>query len=260
MEIAVEVKAISGISNCHIGTMGWSYVFWEGNFYPKAMRAFDYLKEYAKHFSTVEIDSSFYRIPPAAMVKNWGLQTPPNFLFSAKFPRDITEVKQFRDAEGETEVFLRNMSLLRDKLGVLLVQMPYDFGPENFSVIKNFLHGLPRGYRYAVEAKNRKWLDDAFYGLLRENGMALVQADHPWMPDMDTPTAEYVYIRWEGDGGTVKGTTGQEERDRKPDIEKWASRIKKYLAEGREVFGYFSKYFSGYSPADAEYMIRCLQD
>jgi uncharacterized protein YecE (DUF72 family) len=245
-------------AKCHIGTMGWGYAFWEGNFYPEGTHARDYLKEYSRHFMTVEVDSTFYRIPPAAMVKNWKAQVPDGFVFSAKFPQDITRAKMLRDAAGETEAFVGNMALLREKLGVLLIQLPYEFGPENFSVLKSFLHELPKGFRYAVEAKNKKWLDESLYRLLGDFKMGLVLVDHPWMPEMDTLTADFAYIRWEGDREKVVGTTGKQEADRNADIRKWVPKVKRILGDGKEVFGYFSKHYSGYAPIDADYMLKLL--
>jgi uncharacterized protein YecE (DUF72 family) len=81
------------IGKAHIGTMGWSYEFWVGEFYPQGLKPKEFLAEYTKHFDSVELDNTFYRIPSASTVKAWGEQTPEGFLFSAKFPRVVTHVK-----------------------------------------------------------------------------------------------------------------------------------------------------------------------
>ena len=91
----------------HVGTMGWSYDFWVGNFYPPETDANQYLAEYAKHFDSVEVDNTFYRIPSEATVKRWYDQTPSDFVFSPKFPRIITHVKMLKDCETETTVFIK---------------------------------------------------------------------------------------------------------------------------------------------------------
>ena len=236
----------------HIGTMGWSYDFWIGNFYPEGSD--NLLTEYAKNFDTVEIDNTFYRIPSRDTVLKWKEETTDDFVFSVKFPRKITHIKKLQDCEEELKVFIEHISLFEDKLGPLLLQLPPDFKPENFEILKDFLTILPEGYRFAVEVRNKKWLDEKFYGLLRDHGVALVLIDHPWMPEMNTITADFTYIRWEGDRRKVTGTLGKVERERSREINEWAGKIKGFLADGVEVFGYFSKYYSGYPPGDVGMM------
>ena len=241
----------------HIGTMGWSYKFWIGNFYPEGSD--NLLGEYAKNFDTVEINNTFYRIPSKDTVGNWKEETPDDFVFSAKFPRKITHIKKLQDCTEEVKVFIDHMSLLGDKLGPLLMQFPPDFAPENSEILKDFLSGLPEGYRFAVEVRNKKWLDEGLYNMLRDQGVALVLIDHPWMPEMNATTADFAYIRWEGDRRKVTGTLGKVERERSGEIRDWSVKIKGFLADDVEVFGYFSKYYSGYPPGDVKMMIGLLE-
>jgi len=105
----------------HVGTMGWSYDFWKGNFYPEGSK--NLLPEYAKNFDMVEIDNTFYRIPSRDTVMNWKEETPDDFIFSAKFPRKITHIKMLKDCEEELEVFIEHMSLMGNKLGPMLIQL-----------------------------------------------------------------------------------------------------------------------------------------
>ena len=241
------------MENVHIGTMGWSYDFWRGNFYPEGSQ--DLLAEYAKNFDTVEIDNTFYRIPSPDTARKWKDETPDDFIFSAKFPRKITHIKMLQDCAEELAVFIEHMSLMGDKLGPMLIQLPPGFAPEKSGILKDFLVGLPEGYRFAVEVRNKKWLDEKFYNLLREAEVALVLIDHPWMPKMDTITADFTYIRWVGDRKKVKGTLGKVEKDRSEDIKDWAVKIKDFLDNSIEVFGYFSKSYSGYPPGDVRMLL-----
>ena len=236
----------------HVGTMGWSYDFWRGNFYLEDSE--NLLTGYAKNFDTVEIDSTFYRIPSRDTVMNWKEETPDEFIFSAKFPRKITHIKMLQDCQEELLVFIENMSLMGNKLGPMLIQLPPGFAPENSGILKDFLAGLPKG-RFAVEVRNKKWLDEKFYDMLRDNQVALALIDHPWMPRMNTITADFTYIRWAGDRKKVKGTLGKVERDRSGDIKDWAVKIKGFLDDSIEVFGYFSKYYSGYPPGDVRMLL-----
>jgi uncharacterized protein YecE (DUF72 family) len=243
------------IEKLHIGTMGWSYGFWVGHFYPEKLKPPAFLTEYAKHFDTVELDNTFYRIPSTSTTKAWREQTPDGFLFSAKFPRVITHIKMLRDCEREVDTFISRMSQLHNKLGPLLLQFPPSFGAKHFSNLQQFLSTLPKGYRYAVEVRNKDWAGEKLESLLRENGVAQVSVGQP-IPEM---TADFVYVRWEGDRSKVNGTLGKVEVDRTEDIGKVAVGVKNFMDQHMEVFGYFSKYYSGYPPSDAEQLLNLLQ-
>jgi uncharacterized protein YecE (DUF72 family) len=246
------------MNKVHIGTMGWSYKFWIDNFYPRGLKAEEYLAEYAKHFNTVEVDSTFYRIPYESTVEKWKDQTPPDFSFSAKFPRIITHGKMLINCEDEVTRFLEKISKLESKLGPLLLQFPSAFKSKQIQLLSDFLPKLPKGYRFAVEVRNKELLNDKFYSILREQGVALVLLDRPLMPEMETMTADFTYIRWEGDRKKVKGTLGKVEVDRTADIKMWAERIERFLDVQIKVFGYFSKYYSGHAPSDAKQILEFL--
>lgn len=242
----------------HVGTMGWSYEFWIGKFYPENSKTL--LTEYAKNFDTVEIDNTFYRIPSRDNVMNWKEETPDEFIFTAKFPRKITHIKMLQDCQEELEVFIEHMTLMGNKLGPLLIQLPPGFTPEKSGVLKDFLAGLPAKYRFALEVRNKKWLDQKFYDMLRDNKVALTLLDHPWMPEMNTITADFTYIRWVGDRKKVKGTLGKVEKDRSDVIKDWAVKIKSFLDNSIEVFGYFSKSYSGYPPGDVRMLLDLVNN
>lgn len=247
------------MGKAHVGTMGWSYSFWRGNFYPEGLDADSLLIEYSKHFDTVEVDSTFYRIPKIQTVTRWKEQTPPGFLFSAKFPRVITHVKMLRDCGEEVDRFLGSISQLQDKLGPLLLQFPPKFKLEQMHRLRDFLSSLPHKYRFALEVRNRKLLDNQLYSLLKDNNIALTLVDSAFMPKVEEITANFTYVRWEGNRRTVKGTLGKAEVDRTNDVELWAEKVKQFLDLRIEVFGYFSKYYSGHPPSDASLLLTLLQ-
>jgi uncharacterized protein YecE (DUF72 family) len=237
------------MQNLHLGTIGWSYNFWRGKFYPNKTTPKDYLAYYSTQFNTVEVDSTFYRIPTQLTVTNWKQQTPDNFLFSLKFPQMITHVKMLRDCQYETGVFLDRVSLLGEKLGVLLLQFPPAFGVEHLADLEAFLQKLPPQHRYVVEVRNKGWLKPEFYSLLRVNNVALARTDNPVMVPIVEMTADFLYVRWEGDRKKVNGTLGKIEADRAEDLKLEADKIKSFVGK-IEVFGYFGKYYSGYPPSD----------
>jgi uncharacterized protein YecE (DUF72 family) len=242
----------------HVGTMGWSYDFWKGNFYPENLPSKEYLSYYASQFGTVEVDSTFYRIPRKQSVADWREQTPDGFLFSLKFPQVITHVKMLKDSEEVTAVFLERVALLKEKLGTLLIQFPYTFGTEHLPVLRDFLPNLPKQHRYVVEVRNRKMLNDSLYSILRDANAVLAWVDSPFMPQISEVTSDFIYVRWEGDRKAVKGKLGRRETDRTSSIRSWADRLKPLLDGETEVFGYFSKYYSGHSPSDARDFLKII--
>lgn len=246
------------IGKVHVGTMGWSYRFWTGRLYPEGLKPKEFLKEYARHFNSVELDNTFYRTPSSSTVKAWKEQTPEGFRFSAKFPRFITHVKMLQNCEKEVGRFLSSMSQLQTKLGPLLLQFPGTFGPRQLPLLQDFLPSLPTSCRYAVEVRNKNMLGEKLYSILRKNKVAFAFTGQPGVSLVEEATADFAYVRWEGDRRRVRGTLGKTEINRTEDTRKWAEQIAGLLGQGFEVFGYFSKYYSGYPPGDAEQFLGLL--
>jgi len=238
------------MQNLYLGTIGWSYNFWRGKFYPNKTTPKNYLTYYSSQFNTVEVDSTFYRTPTPSTVSNWKEQTPENFLFSLKFPQAITHIKMLKDCEYETEIFLDRADLLGEKLGALLLQFPPNFSIEHLADLENFLHKLPANYRYVVEVRNKSWLNQEFYSILEANKTALAWAESPRMAQINELTGGFLYFRWEGDRKKVNGTLGNIEVDRSEDLKLVVEKIKPFLDSPKMVFGYFGKYYSGYPPSD----------
>ena len=220
----------------------------------------DFLAYYSRKFSTVEVDSTFYRIPNPQAVANWKEQTLYGFCFSFKFPRVITHVNMLRDCQRESSLFLERTALLKEKLGPLLLQFPPSFGVERLSSLADFLAKLPKTQRYAVEVRDARFFNDYFYRLLKENDVALAWAENPFMPGISEVTSDFLYIRWEGDRKKVNGTLGKIEADvQEEDLRLWATKIKQCLNKDMDVFGYFRKYYSGYPPSDINLLSNLLR-
>lgn len=256
--VTAEGKGL-GLLNLYVGTIGWSYNFWKGPFYPKKQPSNKLLDFYASKFNSVEVDGTFYRIPTQQTVINWKQQTPDGFLFSLKFPQLITHLKMLKKCQNETDVFLDRVKFLEEKLGPLLLQFPPNFGIERLPDLADFLGKLPRENRYVVEVRNKNLLNESLYSVLRNNNVALAWADSPLMLQIDQVPSDFLYIRWEGDRAKVKGVLGKIEVERGKDIEAWAKRIKPYIDKQMSVFGYFAKYYSGFPPADVKEILKILE-
>jgi uncharacterized protein YecE (DUF72 family) len=236
----------------YLGTSGWSYADWEGSLYPEGLPAAARLAEYANHYATVEIDSTFYGTPRRSTVERWREIVPEGFLFAAKFPQEVTHEKNLVGSEEPARTFVQTMSLLGDRLGLLLLQLPPSFSVEGMGVLEDFLTTLPEGLRYTVEVRHRSWLGSDLPELLREHGVALALIDYPRMPRMEEATADFVYIRWLGDRREFPEGHTHLKKDRDDDLLWWAGVVDRFLQEGKTVFAYANNHYQNHSPSTLE--------
>jgi uncharacterized protein YecE (DUF72 family) len=240
----------------YLGTSGWSYADWEGTVYPPGTPPASRLAEYVKHFSTVEIDSTFYGTPKKTTVERWRKLAPRGFLFATKFPREITHEKNLVDSKDAAEYFVHTMQGLDDRLGPLLLQLPPDFTVEGIDVLDVFLGELPKGPSYAVEVRHRSWLESDLSDLLRKHGVALTLVDYPRMPRLEEATANFAYIRWLGNRREFpSGHTGPK-KDRTEDLYWWSGLIDCFLEEGKSVFAYANNHYQNHSPSTVEQFLE----
>jgi uncharacterized protein YecE (DUF72 family) len=240
-----------------LGTQGFSFKDWVGPFYPEGTTQSTYLEQYAKQLPIVEIDSTFYGAPRATTVDGWRRRTPPSFQFAAKFPKLITHEKKLDRAVGDAEAFIGVMQALGDKLALLTLQFAYDFTPDYFDRLETFLAALPEGVRYAVEVRNRGWLTPEFTQMLSEQGAALVLQDLHYMPRLDWITADFTVIRWLGRRKDIE-QFDRIQIDRTQALETWAERVRAFLEQGVEVFGFFNNHYAGHSPASVRQFASLL--
>jgi uncharacterized protein YecE (DUF72 family) len=238
---------MTGQGRLHLGTQGFAFDDWVGPFYPPGTPRQSYLEEYARHFSTVEIDATFYGAPRPEVVRGWRERTPPAFTFAAKFPKAITHDQKLDGTQGAAEDFVATMQALDEKLGVLTLQFAFDFTPDLSGRLDSFLTRLPRGPRYAVEVRNRKWLTPTLRDLLSKHNAALVLQDLYYMPRMDWITADFTVIRWLGRRSDI-GKFDRIQIDRTKEMIRWAERVREFTDAGIDVYGYFNNHFAGHSP------------
>lgn len=233
----------------YLGTSGWSYADWEGTLYPEGLPPGSRLAEYARHYATVEIDSTFYGRPRRSTVEKWREVVPRGFLFAAKFPQEVTHERKLVDVRSEAEGFVRTMQALEDRLGPLFLQLPPDFTVEGMGVLEDFLRELPEGPRYAVEVRHRSWIGSDLPKVLREFGAALTLVDYPRMPRMEEATTDFTYIRWLGNRREFPEGHTQLKKDRDDDLLWWSERVDRFLSEGRTVFAYANNHYQNHSPS-----------
>src|ERR1043166_8446828 len=160
----------------HVGTSGYSFKEWKGNFYPEDLPAKEMLSYYSRRLPAVEINNTFYRLPQPAMVENWRDQVPENFRFSVKATQRITHIKRLKNCADETKYLIETASLLGDRLGVILFQLPPN-SKKDADRLRDFLTLLPEGQRAAFEFRHESWLEDEVLDLLRTRNCAWVVSD-----------------------------------------------------------------------------------
>ena len=157
-----------------VGTSGYSYKQWKGNFYPEKLPDREMLPFYAKQFSTVEINHSFYRMPTETSLLNWAKSVPEGFRFALKANQQITHIHRLRDCESTLKRFLEVASILNDvdHLGPILIQLPPTFKFDR-PLLEDFLALRPPAFLFAFEVRHPSWYTDETYAVLRQHNTAL---------------------------------------------------------------------------------------
>jgi uncharacterized protein YecE (DUF72 family) len=185
-------------SRVQVGLAGWSN--------PPAERANradanSHLAHYAQHFSCVEINSSFYRAHQSSTYARWREDTPPHFRFSVKMPKSITHESHLKRCTAEVERFYEEISSLRTKLAVVLVQLPPSLEFEARTVA-SFFNRVPRlrGTRVVCEPRHASWFSRAADSVLKEAKVSRVAADPARFPVAEIPMGyrRFAYFRWHG--------------------------------------------------------------
>jgi uncharacterized protein YecE (DUF72 family) len=177
------------------GTSGFSFKEWKGNFYPADLSPADMLSFYAKRFSTVEINNTFYRMPSASVLSNWSAEVPDEFSFVLKAPRRITHIKKLKNVADDVDYLFKTSGVLAKKLGPLLFQLP-PFLRKDLPLLGDFLSILPARAQSAFEFRHQSWFDDEVFTVLRAHNAALCLAEAE--NDLNIPfvsTAAWGYVR-----------------------------------------------------------------
>jgi uncharacterized protein YecE (DUF72 family) len=227
-----------------IGTSGFQYAEWKGNFYPEDLPAAKMLPFYAERLSTTEINYTFHRIPAAKTIDNWNQLTPDNFRFALKAPQKITHWSKLRDCADTLRYFHDVISGLGEKLGPVLFQLPPNFKKDTF-VLGDFVNGLPGRIRAAFEFRHESWFDEEVFELLKTTKTVLCIADSEKLTTPKVSTAHWGYLRL------------RREDYSKNDIEHWVEFVRAQHGWD-DVFIYFKHEEAGIGPKLAKQMMELL--
>ncbi|HVU36026.1 MAG TPA: DUF72 domain-containing protein [Opitutaceae bacterium] len=237
-----------------IGTSGWVYKQWAGAFYPKGWPKQKEFGYYVRHFPTVEINATFYRLPTVKMVRGWHDKAPDGFVYAVKGSRFLTHIKRLRDTSRGLRKYFRRLVPLRERTGPVLWQLPPNFVKNDvmFRRLDRFLARLPKEYRHAVEFRHPSWMDEETFGLLRRHRAAIVWLSSLRMPADHTITSDFVYLRFHGlkDGAYHDYTDAE--------LEPWAAALARAARKGLPGYVYFNNDLNTRAPLNAASLMRLL--
>lgn len=237
-----------------IGCSGWSYADWrDGVFYPPKLPSREFIRHYATQFETVELNSSFYRLPVRSTVERWASQVPDGFRFAVKVSRYLTHVVRLDDTAEHLGLLLERIEPLvaARKLGPLLWQLPPTLRRDD-ERLAAALAAMPTDLRHAIEFRDPSWFTDEVMSLLERHQVALVIGDRPELHAFQTATltTDFTYIRFH------YGSRGRRGNYSNAELDAWARRIDD-LRTRAEVWVYFNNDWEAFAPANA-HRLRAL--
>jgi uncharacterized protein YecE (DUF72 family) len=238
------------MNTARVGCSGWNYDDWRGTFYPSDVPRRRWLELYSRRFSTVEVNSTFYRLARSTAVENWVRDTPDGFMFAVKASRYLTHVKRLTDLDRGFKRFYVPLAPLieAERLGPVLWQLPETFRRDDERLCA-WLDALPDGM-HTIEFRDQSWFTDPVLARLRDRGVALTIGDHPKRPfQPHEATAAWRYVRFHF------GARGRRGNYSATEIETWARRLAQWRHSG-EVWAYFNNDWEAFAPHNAATLQR----
>jgi uncharacterized protein YecE (DUF72 family) len=235
-----------------VGCSGWQYDSWRGRLYPDRCPKRRWLEVYARHFDTVEVNSTFYRLARREAVAGWVEQTPPEFMFAVKASRYLTHIRRLREIGEGIRRFYEPIEPLIEagRLGPVLWQLPENFHRDDERLTQLF-ELVPPG-PHTIEFRHESWFVPEVMSILRRYGVALTIGDHPSRPFQSyEATADWRFIRFH------YGARGRAGNYSATEIAEWAERIKDWRRRER-VYVYYNNDWNSYAPANAKVLMKRL--
>ncbi|MBU3079127.1 DUF72 domain-containing protein [Sphingomonas quercus] len=228
-----------------IGCSGWNYRHWRGAFYPERLAVKRWFAFYAEHFDTVEINNSFYRLPPPETFDGWREQAPPDFRYAVKANRYLTQARKLKDCGEPLDRMLGNMRHLGDRLGPVLYQLPPRF-KLNLERLESFLRLLPADITHVFEFRDASWHVEAVFELLEHHGASFCTHDFPGIATPRAASGPIAYVRFHGGTGKYSGRYADDT------LLGWADWMAAQARRGRPVWAYFNNDIGGAALHDAQ--------
>jgi uncharacterized protein YecE (DUF72 family) len=237
----------------HIGTSGWSYDHWVGILYPRNASSLERLDHYIQRFQTVEVNNTFYRWPKDETFDIWRQRVPASFLLSIKASRGLTQFRKLNEPEQWLTRMAAGLKHLRGAMGVWLFQLPPHF-PVDLERLEHTLGLIPAGFKTAFEFRHPSWHTEPVLAILERHRAAYCVVSGLGQPCLLRATAPFVYVRFHGpDDRRYHGSYPDEA------LQEWASRLRTWSDEGREVFSYFNNDVGGHAVHNAETLQKLIR-
>lgn len=225
----------------YVGCSGWAYQDWKDVFYPKDLSRNERLSYYTRFFNTLEINSTFYRLPTKKALQSWYDQTPNDFRFSLKASRYITHIKRFKDVREPLKKFYDLCDILGEKVGCFLFQLPsnMDF---TIKTLENIVTQLDTTYTNIIEFRHRGWWNSHVIQAFKEAHIGFCTVSGFDLPQDVLIINKRAYVRFHGTPSYSSLYSNQ-------DLSQWARRIKAHSLD--ELWVYFNNDHQAYAVQNA---------
>ncbi len=235
-----------------VGTSGFYYNHWIGKFYPEGTKKSDFFKFYIEKFNTLELNSTFYRVPPVKTVENWAKRCGEDFKFSVKMWRKVTHYKKLKDVEEDLKFFFERISHFKEKLGVILIQLPPSIHKE-VSFLEGFINLLPGNFRYAIEFRHKSWFSDEILSLLKKYRIAFCSVSMRGLPDDIFKTTDFIYYRFHGKTSLYNYNYSENE------LKNFSEKLKSKSSDVNDCYIFFNNDFNSYAPYNAMLLKKLIE-
>jgi uncharacterized protein YecE (DUF72 family) len=217
----------------HIGCSGWSYEHWRGRFYPEKLKPGEWFAHYAEFFDTVEINNTFYRLPPAETFNSWHEQAPVGFIYAVKASRYLTHVKRLKNARSALNKFLTRARRLKEHLGPILYQLPPHWHL-NWERLESFLDMLPADLLHVFEFRDQSWMTEDILQRLDERNVSFCTHDYHDLKVPRRAVGPIAYVRFHGPTGGYAGGYSE------PTLRGWWRWMERQIGNGKMLYVYFN--------------------
>lgn len=235
---------VQGRCEIRIGTSGWHYDHWRGRFYPEDLPKRRWFEHYSRHFDTVEVNNTFYRLPKTTTVESWRAKAPAGFVYVVKANRYITHIKRLKDTAAEVKRFFDVIELFGDTLGPVLYQLPPSMH-KNLELLNGFIKLLPKEPRAVFEFRHPSWYEQDTFDLLNTRGVAFCVHDMAGKESPRVVTGDVVYVRFHGPSGRYAGNYTDAM------LGEWADWLKDQARSARAIYAYFNNDIDGHAIGNA---------
>lgn len=234
------------IDNLLLGMQGWDHPDCVDSSKPVPLTSLEMLASYSQRHATVELDDTFYGVPPESVVTEWKNSVPADFTFALKAPQQITHERRFSDGGSLLRRFLDRVSRLGGNLGPILLLAPtvFERNESSWSALEKFVRELPSDFRWALELRHHGWFGEDLHDLLAKANVALVLGENRWVRRSvllgltARPTADFAYVRWNHRHASGGAARGGEHEERVTAV--WVKTLERLGGLVGSIFGYFN--------------------